>query len=273
MFSISLDISLSGLLNYMLANFIEIGIFSLLELIDQGRASNIFENQNLDSMQLLQEIPLRKNELASSEMKLDSLRKKFSEFKNFKAARSNNHTTRSNQSRLKTDVSADSIVKQENLFPKFRNEGASSSEEVVKKSCVIISHPINEVCSSFHKGKVVLQASEAEQLNTRLTILEEENEILKQAFLETVVESKKLVNEVCQLFQRLRYSLHPKDQEDGHSYGSLIIKPSKGQGGGMMASSLSKVLLENPGTGDPKANVLANLGQSYTCTRINLHCN
>ncbi|XWS20476.1 hypothetical protein CRYUN_Cryun31cG0104300 [Craigia yunnanensis] len=162
MFSISLDISLSGLLNYMLANLIEVGVFPLLELINQGRASNIYETQNLDSLQLLQGIPLRKNELASSEMELDSLRKKFSEFKNFKAARNSKHTTRSNQSRSKTDVSADYIVKQETLFSEFRNEGASSSKEAVKKSGVIISHPRNEACSSFHKGKTVLQASEAE---------------------------------------------------------------------------------------------------------------
>ena len=162
-------------------------------------------------------------------MKLDSLRKKFSEFKNFKATRSNKYTTTSNQSRLKTDVSSDSIVKQENLFPKFRNEGASSSKEVVKKSGVIISHPRSKACSGFCKGKVILQASETEQLNTRLKILEEENEIFKQAFLETVVERKKLFNEIYQLFQTLGYTLNSQDQEDGDrsSIVSLLIKPSK----------------------------------------------
>ncbi|XVF24738.1 hypothetical protein REPUB_Repub13aG0152900 [Reevesia pubescens] len=242
MLSMSLHISFSGLLNYILAYFTERIVFVLLELKNQDRASNMFETQNLDSMQLLQQIlPMKKIQFASSEMELDSSRKKFSELRNSEAASSSSkYTTRSNQSRL---VSADFNVKQEQLFSKFRNEGASSSKKVVKNSRVIIN---NKACSSFCKGKVVLQASEGEELKTRLKILEEENEILKQAFLETVVERKQLANEICQLFQTLRYSLHHKDQEDGHksSFGSLIIKHSKGQGGGTAESSLSQVLLE-----------------------------
>ncbi|XWS19119.1 hypothetical protein CRYUN_Cryun32bG0104300 [Craigia yunnanensis] len=254
----------------MFAYFTESVVFVLLELIGQGRASNKSGTQNLDSMQLLQEIlPRKKIELASSEMELDSSTKKFSGFKNFKAASSSKHTTTSNHSRLKTDASADSIVKQEHLFSKFANKGASSSKEALKKSGVIISHPRSKDCSSFCKGKVILQASEAEQLNTRLKSLEKENEILKQAFLETEVERKILVNEICQLFQTLGYTLHHQDQEDGDrsSNGSLIIKPSKEQGGGTAASnSLSQVLLEHPGSEDPKANILAILCQSCTST-------
>ncbi|XP_022777118.1 uncharacterized protein LOC111318522 [Durio zibethinus] len=228
MLSMSLDISFSGLLNCVLTYLTESVVSVLLELMDQDRASNRFETQTLDYMQLLQEIlPRKKKEFASFEMELDSSGKKVLEFKNFKAASSTMHTTTSNQSRLKVDFSVDSIVKQENLFYKFRNEEASSSKEVVKKSGVIISQ--NEARISFCKGKVALQASEAEELNTRLKILEEEYEILKQAFLETVVERKELVNEIYQLFQTLRNSLHRKDQEDGHrtSHGSLIIKPFK----------------------------------------------
>ncbi|XVE91261.1 hypothetical protein DITRI_Ditri20bG0139400 [Diplodiscus trichospermus] len=269
MFSISLDRSLFGLLNYMLANLMEFGVFPLFGLIVRGRASNLFEIRNLDYMQFLQKIQHRKNQLASYEMELDSLRKKFPELKNFTAARSSKHTTRrNNQFRLKSDLladfSADSIVKHENLFSKFRKERASSSNETVKKFGVIIIHPRNE-------GKVVLQATEAEQLNRQLKILEQKNENLKQTFLKTVVESKKLVNEVCQLFHTLSFCL--KDQEDVHisRYGSLTIQPSKD--GGTATSGLSQVLLENPSVGDDKANVLAILGQKCTSTHINLHCN
>ncbi|KAK6284886.1 hypothetical protein POUND7_003838 [Theobroma cacao] len=297
MISMSLDISLSGLLNYVLAYFTESLVSVLCKLIDQGRASNIFETQSSNSTNLLQEIlPRKKIELVSSEMELDSSRKKLLEFKNFKAAASNNkHTTTSNQSILK-----------------FKNEGASSSKEVSR----VPSNPRSKVCSSFCKGKgVVLQASEAEQLNTRLKILEEENEIMKLAFLETAMERKELVNEICQLFQTLQdYSLHHKDQEDGHrsSYGSLILKPSKvwhfenqylhkfilnmalsllfngmvalpsfhnkpgnhlidsdadshgvKQGRGTESSGLSQLQLENQGSEDP---ILAILDQSYTST-------
>ncbi|XWS11760.1 hypothetical protein CRYUN_Cryun37aG0027700 [Craigia yunnanensis] len=134
---------------------------SFSELIDQGRTSNIFETENLDSMQLLQEIlPRKKIELASSEMELDSSRKKF--FKNFKTTSNSKHTTTSNQSRLKTDVSADSIVKQEHLFSKFRNEGASSSKEALKKSGVIISHPRSKACSGFCKGECAWELDKLE---------------------------------------------------------------------------------------------------------------
>lgn len=220
----SLDISFSGLLSHMLAYFTENVVFVPLKLIDRPvRASNMFETQDPDSMLFLHGIlPGKKMELASSEMELDSSRNKFPEFKNFKAASSSKH---SNHSRLITDVTPGSIQRQEHLFSRYRNEieGASSSEEALIKSGMIISHP-----SSFCKGKVILQASEAEQLSTRLKILEEENEIMKQALLETVVERKRLVNEIYELFQTLRYSLHCQHQEeDEHRscYGSLIIKP------------------------------------------------
>ncbi|XP_021298327.1 uncharacterized protein LOC110427198 isoform X1 [Herrania umbratica] len=249
MISMSLDISLSGLLTYVLAYFTESVVSVLCKLIDQGRASNIFETQSSNSSKLLQEILARKKiELVSSEMELDSSRKKLLEFKNFKAAASSNkHTTTSNQS----------------IF-KFKNEGASSSKEVSR----VPSYPRSKICSSFCKGKgVVLQASEAEQLNTRLKILEEENEIMKLALLETAMERKELVNEICHLFQTLQhYSLHHKDEEDGHrsSYGSLILKPSKG--GGTESSGVSQLQLENQGSEDPKANILAILDQCYTST-------
>ncbi|XVF26508.1 hypothetical protein REPUB_Repub14bG0022700 [Reevesia pubescens] len=162
-----------GLLNCVLAYFTESPV---LELIHQGRASNMFETQT-----------------CSSEMGLGSSGKKFPQLKNIKAASSRKHT-------------------------------------------------ITRIAGNWASG--------AEELNTRVVIPEEEKEILKQAFLETVVERKKLVDELCQLFQTLHCSLHCKGKKDGH-YGSLIIKPTAmGLGdGAAAASSLSQALLENPGFG------------------------
>ncbi|XVE89040.1 hypothetical protein DITRI_Ditri19aG0117900 [Diplodiscus trichospermus] len=203
MLSMSLDISFSGLLKNMLDYFTGSVVSLLLELIGQGRAANMFEEtQNLDSMQLVQQILPREMES----------RRRFSDYKNFKAAicsgSSSTSATTSNDSRSKTDALAEDY-----LFSKYRNGGASASKESLEKSGVIICNTRSKACSSLCKGKVVLQASEAEQLNTRLKILEEENEALKQAFLETVVEKKKLVNEICQLLQTLRHSLHRRDKK------------------------------------------------------------
>lgn len=204
---------LSGLLHCIAESVVLV----LSQLIDQDQASNMFEARSFNSVKLLQKIlPRKKIELASPEMELDS------ELKNFKAACSSS-------SKHATSSSADSIMKQEHLFPDLWNEGSWSSKEERNQSGVIISHPRKRVCSNFCKGKAVLQASEAEDLNTRLEILEEESQIMKQALLETIAERKKLVNEIYKLFETLRYTLLPKDQEDGHTFssGSLIIKPCK----------------------------------------------
>ncbi|KAG4199005.1 hypothetical protein ERO13_A05G122100v2 [Gossypium hirsutum] len=241
MLSMSLGVSFSGLLHCIAESVVLV----LSELIDQN------------SVKLLRKfLPRKKIELASPEMGLDS------EFKNFKAANSSSckHATSS---------SADSIMKQEHLFPDLRNEGPWSSKEELNQYGLIISYPRKRVCSNFCKGKAVLQASEAEDLNTRLEILEEESQIMKQALLETMAERKKLVNEIYKLFETRRYTLLPKDQEDGHTFssGSLIIKPCKGPGQGTAESSLLHALLENPRSEDPNTNALAILGQSYISTQ------
>ncbi|XP_039017583.1 uncharacterized protein LOC120148572 [Hibiscus syriacus] len=211
MVSLSLGISFSGLLHFMLDHFAE----SVVLVISQLIASDVFETQSFDSLkQLLREVPpMKMIELASSEMELDP------ELKKYKAASSRSEHAR------KIDVSADSIKKQENLFFSFQNEGASSSsKQELFQSGVIVSNPRKRVCSNLCEGEAALQASEAENLNTRLKRLEEESEVMKQAFLETVVERKKLINEICKLFETLRYTILNKDKEDG--YGFLVIKPS-----------------------------------------------
>ncbi|XP_039004275.1 uncharacterized protein LOC120131335 [Hibiscus syriacus] len=178
MVSLSLGVSFSGLLHFMLDHFAESVVLILSQLI----ASDVFEIRSFNSLkQLLREIPPMKmiEELASSEMELDR------ELKKYKAASSRSERAR------KIDVSADSIKKQENLFFSFQNEGASSSsKQAQNQSGVIVSNPRKMVCSKFCEGEAALQASEAEDLNTRLKRLEEESEVMKQAFLETVVERK-----------------------------------------------------------------------------------
>ncbi|XP_039005899.1 uncharacterized protein LOC120133372 [Hibiscus syriacus] len=210
MVSLSLGISFSGLLHFMLDHFAESVVLVLSQLI----ASDVFETRSLDSLKLLREVPpMKMIELASSEMKLDS------EFKNFKAVCSRSEHAR------KIDVSADSIKKQEHLFFSFQNEGASSnSKQALDQSGLIVSNPRKRVCSNFCEGEPALQASEAEDLNTRLQRLEEESEVMKQAFLEIVVERKRLINEICQLFETLHYTILNKDKD---GYGTLVTKPSR----------------------------------------------
>ncbi|GMI82014.1 hypothetical protein HRI_001870700 [Hibiscus trionum] len=202
MVSLSLGISFSGLLHFMLDYFAESVVLVLSQLI----ASDAFETRSFDSLKLLREVPPRKNiELASSEMELNS-----------------NAASRSGHAR-KIDASADSIKKQEHLFSSVQNEGAcSSSKQALNQSGVMVSNPRKGVCSNSCEGKVVLQGWEAEDLNTRLKILEEESEIMKRALLETVVERKKLINEMCQLLETLHYTILDKDKD---GYGSLVIKP------------------------------------------------
>ncbi|KAK8584737.1 hypothetical protein V6N13_138687 [Hibiscus sabdariffa] len=199
------------LLHFMLEYFAESVVLVLSQLV----ASDALETLSFNSPKLLREVPPRgKIELASSEMELDS------ELKNSKAGSSRSEHAR------KTDASADSIKKREHLFCSFQNNGASSSsKQELNQSGVIVSNPRKRVCSNCYEGEVVLQGREAEDLNTRLKILEEEGEIMKQAFLETMVERKKIINEMCELFETLHYNILNKDKEDG--YGSLVIKPSR----------------------------------------------
>ncbi|OMO54441.1 Calcium-binding EF-hand [Corchorus capsularis] len=164
----------AGFLNFMLAYFIE----SVLPLILEPSES---KTQNLNSsIQLLRGIRRKKTELVSCN--------------------------------IKADVSADSVLKRENMSSQFRNEeGASSSSKDEMEKSRVMSH------SGSNKGKVDnLQAGEAEQLSRILKNLEEENEMMKQALLETVMERKELVNEICQLFNTLCYNLHCKDGEVGN---------------------------------------------------------
>ncbi|KAK8483466.1 hypothetical protein V6N11_031120 [Hibiscus sabdariffa] len=172
---------------------------SVVLVISQLVASDVLEILSFDSQKLLREVPpRRKIELASSEMELDS------ELKNSKAGSSRSEDAR------KTDASADSIKKQEHLVSSFQIKGdSSSSKQALNQSGVIVSNPRKRVCSNCHEGKVVLQGREAEDLNTRLKILEGEGEIMKQTFLETVVERKKIINEMCELFETLHLP-HPQ---------------------------------------------------------------
>lgn len=61
------------------------------------------------------------------------------------------------------------------------------------------------------KGKAVLWCSEAEQLNKRLKILEEETKTMKEALFESMEERNNLLNDIYQQFQQLQGCLFPSN--------------------------------------------------------------
>lgn len=153
--------------------------------------------------------------LHTKEMEIASLELQLSKLKNFQLAGSHNKHISHDGSRLLTEISYDfthghtekegtrrrerkmhqSVLKGKKLLT------YSSSDELVKKLAVNCSS--SKVFSDSPKGKKALQPCVARQLDERLKILEEENEVIKKAFFETEEERKKLVNDIYQQFQTI----------------------------------------------------------------------
>ncbi|CAK7356961.1 unnamed protein product [Dovyalis caffra] len=122
---------------------------------------------------------------------------------------------------------------------------ASSSNELME----ILSTNSSRVKarSNSCKGKQVSEASEVEQLSRRLKVLEEENETMKQEFLQHMEEREKVVAEIFQQFQTIHDFLKFENQvheERSPRDGSSIVKFLKKAGlelAGQKFSSESQV--------------------------------
>ncbi|KAL7191485.1 hypothetical protein ACSBR2_023544 [Camellia fascicularis] len=127
------------------------------------------------------------------------------------------------------------------------NKEQSSSDSIVASS----SNPVSEISSVNRSGgklckdKALMYGSEVDRLNDRLRTLEEETEIMKQAFIESMDERKKLMNEICQQFRVIRIVLRPRKQVTGDesTHGVLVVNPHQNRGGGKGTGlGLSQVL-------------------------------
>ncbi|EXB55389.1 hypothetical protein L484_016756 [Morus notabilis] len=67
-----------------------------------------------------------------------------------------------------------------------------------------------EDCGDSSKGKAVMRGSEVEELSERLKILEEETQIMEEAFFGSLEERKRMMNEIYKQFQLLQGCLQPK---------------------------------------------------------------
>ncbi|XP_028095736.1 uncharacterized protein LOC114295641 [Camellia sinensis] len=68
---------------------------------------------------------------------------------------------------------------------------------------------------------------------------------MKQAFIESMEERKKLTNEICQQFRVIRNGLHSRKQVTGDesTHGVLVVNPHQNRGrGGGTGLGLSQVL-------------------------------
>ncbi|CAL5327620.1 unnamed protein product [Camellia sinensis] len=128
------------------------------------------------------------------------------------------------------------------------NKEQSSSDSIVASS----SNPVSEISSVNRSGgklctdKALMYGSEVDRLNDRLRTLEEETEIMKQAFIENMEERKKLMNEICHQFRVICNGLRSKKQVTGDesTHGVLVVNPhqNRGRGGGGTGLGLSQVL-------------------------------
>ncbi|XP_062089917.1 uncharacterized protein LOC133796430 isoform X2 [Humulus lupulus] len=90
------------------------------------------------------------------------------------------------------------------------NSDAESSKTGASKAC-------GE--SSSKGNKAVLWGSEVEELQERLKILEEETEIMKDAFFWSLKERKYMMKEIYQQFQLLNHCLQTRNLVLGESSG------------------------------------------------------
>ncbi|KAK9232356.1 hypothetical protein WN943_022602 [Citrus x changshan-huyou] len=165
-------------------------------------------------------------ENTSQVVEVYSSRGKLSSFMNFKKAGSSNHEDEWHFSK------------------KFlKDSEASGSNEAAKKLLVNCSTR-KMICSYSRKGKEILQANiRVEELNERLNSLEVENEAMKQAFIETLEERNKLVQEIYRDFQKLHQRHRLGNQVTGLKIWdeSIIVNSSYEA---VMGSGLSQVLFE-----------------------------
>ncbi|XP_059642893.1 uncharacterized protein LOC132284781 [Cornus florida] len=120
------------------------------------------------------------------------------------------------------------------------DSGASSSNHVAGKASA------RHFGGKRHEGrKVLVSAAEVKLIDERLRNLEEEAEVMKKSFFESMEERKKLMNEIDQQFQAIHRSLHSKIQftVERSSDGILIINPHKIKNGGTR-TGLSQILHE-----------------------------
>lgn len=105
-------------------------------------------------------------------------------------------------------------------------EGSSDSRA---SSCNHEISSLNCFQGSGGEVKVTLGAGEVKQLTKKLKSLEEEAKVLKQAFIESMEERRKLMDEIHVQLQIIRCSLPLKNQVKGEesSGGALHIIPLK----------------------------------------------
>ncbi|PON90054.1 hypothetical protein TorRG33x02_140860 [Trema orientale] len=113
----------------------------------------------------------------------------------------------------------------------------------------------SKACGDTTRGnKAVLRGSEVEELNERLKILEEETEIIKDAFFWSLEERKHMMNEIYQQFQLLNRGLQTGNLVLGESSGVYPFEDRK------FRKSLLEILGRDPNpcllTRELKANFL-----------------
>lgn len=165
-------------------------------------------------------------ENTSQGLEVYSSRKKLSGFVNFKKASSSKH-------------------EDDRHFPKkLVNSEVSGSNEAAKK--LLVNCSTSKMIYSYSlKGKEILHANiGVEELNERLKILEEENEAMKEAFIEAMEERNKLVQEIYHDFQKFHRRLRLGSQVTGMKIWDepITVNPSNEA---VMGSGLSQVLSED----------------------------
>lgn len=163
----------------------------------------------------------------SRELEVHSSREKPSAFEKFETGISSKHTAYY-ESRLVSKTSKDLTNEYERRSSNrvLRDSEASGSNEAAQKS--LLKYSRSRIYDYSGKGKEILQANGVEELNERLKILEVETEAMKQAFIETMEERKKLVNEIYQDFLKIHHRRHFGNQvtEVKVLDRSLIVNPS-----------------------------------------------
>ncbi|XP_058004787.1 uncharacterized protein LOC110649404 isoform X2 [Hevea brasiliensis] len=226
----------------------------------------------LQALQKLKEILHQKDmQFASVELDVHSLQNNLSVVKNLKSNASSSKLKATDELRLAEEISEDftaphAAMKEEetdthkvtngkNLLTDSR---ASNSNGAAKLSLANSSK--GEVYSNSREDKQVLHGREIEQLSERLKFLEAESKIMKQEFLEYVIEKKKLVNEIYKQFQTIYRCLQLENLVNGERGFdiSLLVNPFQEAG---LETGLPEVLWQDsiPSnvTRDQSSNILA----------------
>ncbi|KAK9281914.1 hypothetical protein L1049_004822 [Liquidambar formosana] len=237
--------------------------------------------KQLYSLQKFEELLHRKEmEIAKLELEIFSSRKKLSNFKN-SGIESSSENKANTHSELINKISENFEGKYDHLYcitdamtekergyhrdnleesmlrgkQKLSDLRVSSSNQVTENSRVNCLK--GNVGINFQEGKILLGAGEVKQISERLRILEEEGEMLKQAFFGSIEERKKLMNEIYQQFQIIHRRLRNKSTEESHDGASNVYLFEDGS----METGLSQVLHEDSNPSlvirDLRSNMLA----------------